>query len=155
MAKAKVKSREKELQEQWLKYFKNIQKENDFIRILIKYYHNYTEPKIINFANSYDLYYEKEDLPEITDNIPVEKLRNYLHAIDITVNKLKEDAKNTCEYELEELIAHFDKHLKAFNNLEKQTKDLMPNYTLNRFESLSLVNFKGFSKENTISIKPS
>ena len=45
MVKAKVKSREQELQEQWIKYFKNIEKENDLIRLILKYCKE-IEPKI-------------------------------------------------------------------------------------------------------------
>ena len=41
MAKAKAKSREEELQEQWFKYFKNIEKENDIIRLIIEYYNDF------------------------------------------------------------------------------------------------------------------
>lgn len=154
MAKTKVKSREQELQDAWIKYFKNIQKENDFLRLLIDYYKNYSEPKILKFIESYDLYYKEKELPENIQSISDEDLRKYFDSIKNSIDNLFEDAKNVCENELEEFMTHLEKHIKAFYKLEKQTKELMPNDTQNRFESLSIKNFKGFSQENTIQIKP-
>lgn len=154
MAKTEVKSREQELQDAWIKYFKNVQKENDFLRLLIDYYKNYSESKILEFVESYDLYYTEKEIPKDIQAIPDEDLRRYFLSITTSIDNLFEEAKNVCENELEEAMAHFDKHTKAFYKLEKQTKELMPNYTQNRFESLSIKNFKGFSQENTIQIKP-
>ena len=49
---AKVKSREEKIKEQWLKYFNNIKKENDLIRVILEYYKKIeTELNKIELAN--------------------------------------------------------------------------------------------------------
>jgi len=179
MVKAKVKSREQELQEQWIKYFKNIEKENDLIHLILKYCKE-IEPKIkamfINSSNNIEddekdrksfrkenddesFAYELKEAEEslIPENVESQELRYVLSCVAEKANDYKQKIKEQSQYiqnQFEKLIKPYDKYVQILKETHEQTKMLKPNINPNRFESLALKNFKGFSKEDSIKIKP-
>lgn len=179
MAKTEVKSREQELQEQWIKYFKNIEKENDLIRLILKYCKE-IEPKIkeifINSSNNIEedekdiksfreenysesFAYELKEAEEslISKNVESQELRYVLSCVTEKVNDYKQKIKEqnqSIQNQFEKLIKPYDKYIHILKETHEQTKKLKPNINHGKFKSLTLKNFKGFSKEDSIKIKP-
>ena len=179
MTKTKVKSREEELQEQWMKYFKNIDKENDIIRTLLNYYKE-------------ELYYYVEKSSEVDRDETIKnkdvfgyKMSDFKQEIEDNLDSAKiEDVDKIENYELRYVFAviidhinriknkipkiklnPFRKYLTILQNIQKETQNLRhqsqenAKFVKNCFDSLYLGNFKGFSednakKDNTINIKP-
>ena len=88
---AKIQSRDEKIQEQWQKYFKNIEKENDLIRVLLKYYKEEIEDRIKDYyiknTKTADKNQTNEEYPDIVsipskiENISVNELKNLLNKI--------------------------------------------------------------------------
>ena len=156
MAKAKVKSREKELHEQWIKYFKNIQKENDIIRLIIDYYNEF-EIEITKLLEGNN---EDKDVSITTDKsttIQDCELRKQLLLTNKSIVQIEKKLDNCSEYIKNKYYPKFKKlyqYKKILKEVQQQTQSIKPNTNQNRFESLSIKNFKGFFEEGTIQIKP-
>ena len=152
----KVKSREEKLQEAWLKYFKNIEKENDIIRLIIDYYNEF-EIEITKLLKNNN---ENKNI-NITTNksttIQDCELRKQLLLTNKNIVKIEKEIDICSEYIKNKCCPKFKKlyqYKKILKEVQQQTQSLKPNTDQNRFEFLSLENFKGFSYENTIQIRP-
>lgn len=173
MAKTKVKSRDEKLREQWFKYFKNIEKENDLIRVILEYYYKAISEKVSKsyddidwdqtitdeYGEKYrrsDFRNETEDSKEDSQIDPKElsnsELRYYLTVTIDEFRKIKSTIDSTRRNA-------YIKYLKLLQIARKETKESRPTQKQNNFTSLYLENFKGFAhkedkKDNTIKIKP-
>lgn len=176
---AKVKSREEEIQEQWLKYFKNIEKENELIKLLLEYYKKIeTELNKIELANlkkrNEDRFEserkphrrEQEEiksiLPAYTEFISRKELRQYLlkanTKIDEIRNKINNNELNVLS-DFKQKLAHYSELKEKLEEFEREKEK--PQIDKNKFTSIYLENFKGFTQkekekqdENTIKIRP-
>ena len=162
MAKTKVKSREEQIQEAWLKYFKNVEKINDFKRILIEYYKK-IEPEVEKITK-YNI--QLWNIEKLQNEQLLQYIESIKKAIDIAKEKLgqTEKYKDISSTELgsldkyREIINHYSNRLKKLKILEQNLPYSKPKMEQNKFNSLKLENFKGFSenneKGNIINIKP-
>ena len=180
---AKVKSRDEELKEKWLQYFRNIAKENELIRELLKFYKE-IEPDIQKISDKEqierfeDISDEEFDgnfpkakkeskrvikkinnsvLPDIVDKIPNNELQYYLNEVKTKLNETKtlvEKEEKSVQNRFKTLSELFSKYEKIIKETHVQTVNLKPNVSKNRFKFLAVDNFKGFATKNTIKIKP-
>lgn len=174
MAKSKVKSREERLQEAWLKYFKNIQKENELIRVIIDYADEidskYMQLLEYNTKDDDDIY-ENKNLKKIKENntkknieIHDSELRWQLSLKVKNITRIEKEIDSHSEYtknQFNEKFKKFYQYRKILQEIQKQTQEMYLYTKLkeNNFNSLYLKNFKGFSEindtiDNTIQIKP-
>lgn len=175
---AKVISREEKIKEAWLAYFKNIEKENAMICLILEYfkeieievskiesnsskqkdeeYESVRERE--NFKQNYKKTEKKEKLksilPKYIQFVNKKELRQYLLLADNMINEL---SAKTYPKNIKNLIEHYNKLRKNIEESERENKK--PEIEKNSFTSLYLENFKGFAQkekkeENTINIRP-
>ncbi|MEE3349645.1 MAG: AAA family ATPase [Candidatus Gastranaerophilaceae bacterium] len=172
-------SKEEQLKEAWLAYFKNIQKENDLIRIILEYYKaleieinkinsnsqnrkddRYEDDRQLLFAQK-----QKEEssiLPKYVEYINRKELRQYLSKVKEEIENFRKKI-NSSEISIsanfKKQILYFDNLLEKLNELKQETKNYKPKIDKNKFTSIYLENFKGFAKkdnreENFIKLRP-
>lgn len=175
-----IKSSEEKLQEAWLQYFKNIEKENDLISALLGYFkeleikineieQNTKKRKNEEYESNKKFKSKSENenkiksiLPEYVQCINKKELRKYLSEATNRINefKLKVDKSEIyVSLDFRKKIEHFYKLLEKINLFQEETQKSKPIVDKNKFTSLCINNFKGFSEENdkndnTINIKP-
>ena len=186
-----AKSVEEQQKEAWLKYFQNIEKENDIIRLLLKYFKEIeSEINQINTQNSKkqnDEDYKsdknndekkKEKEQSISDNtekieipsiipkyvkyINQKELRQYLSKANKKIQEFQVEINKpeiSISKKIRQHLEYFNKLYESLNKIHEETENKKPKIDNNKFTSLYLENFKGFSEknnkeENTINIKP-
>lgn len=172
-------SKEEQLKEAWHAYFKNIQKENDLIRIILEYYKaleieinkinsnsqnrkddRYEDDRQLLFAQK-----QKEEnsiLPKYVEYINRKELRQYLSKVKEEIGNFRKKINNSeisINTNLKKQILYFDNLLEKLNELKQETKNYKPAIDKNNFTSIYLENFKGFAQkdnkeENVIKIRP-
>lgn len=176
----KVKSREEEMQEKWLMYFKNIEKENELIRLLLKYYKKIeAEVNKIELANvkkrNDDSFEEgreysprkkqeeiKSILPAYTEFVSRKELRQYLLKANTKIDEIRNKINNNELKVLSDFKQKLSHYIELKGKLEEFEREKeKPQIDKNKFTSLYLENFKGFIQkeeekqcENTIKIRP-
>lgn len=177
MINTKVKSRNEKQNDLWLSYFKNIDKTNRLIGVILECYKeledeinkaelNFKNRKEEKFEDNRRIYYNREFenkksiLPEYVQYMNIKELRQNLYKVENKIEKFKQKIDNAeifVDFKLKQRLEHYYKLKEKLDEIEQETEK--PSLDNIKFTSLYLENFKGFSlkndkKANTVNISP-